>query len=421
MKKLELKKYLPYSILIISILTLNPYSRFPIGNTITTWFLELFILYLYFTLKPYLQSNSSKDEMNIVTLYLFYNIFSFMRGLFIAEIYWDYKALFSNGFALMLPIVAFAGTSPVFVKVLIQFYIKCALPLIVVFFFIVSSGGVGFYLVPISFLALFLPVIKKPWNIIVLLICLFVIFLSFGARSNVIKFFVPLLFSLIYYLKFVHNIKFLEVIRKILVILPIIFFASSIWGNFNIFKINEYLEGDYKATSTNVFTGETGSEDLTADTRTPLYLEVINTAKNHNSWLIGRSPARGSETKLFSGLAEITGRNERAGNEVAILNIFTWTGIIGVCFYFLVFYKASYLAINNSNNIFSKIIGLFIAFRWCYAWVEDINYFTLTTFMLWIMVGFCFSTSFRKMTDKQVEYWINGIFRRPMYVRKRYT
>lgn len=108
--------------------------------------------------------------------------------------------------------------------------------------------------------------------------------------------------------------------------------------------------------------------------------------------------------------------DDKPGNEVAILNIFTWTGIVGVIFYFLIFSKASYLAINYSNNIFSKILGLFIGFCWCYAWVEDINYFTLTTFFLWIMIGLCFSKDFRKMNNSQVAYWANNIFEKPKLI-----
>lgn len=86
------------------------------------------------------------------------------------------------------------------------------------------------------------------------------------------------------------------------------FFLLAIVGSFNVFDINKYVEGNYKSTSTNVFTGEENTEDLNTDTRTPLYIEVINTANKHNSWLLGRSPARGNETKLFSSLSKINGR-----------------------------------------------------------------------------------------------------------------
>ena len=103
-------------------------------------------------------------------------------------------------------------------------------------------------------------------------------------------------------------------------------------------------------------------------------------------------------------------RGERLGNEVAILNIFTWTGIIGVILYLLVFYRASYMAVNHSNNTFSKILGIFLAFRWFYSWVEDINIFSLTNFFLWVMIGMCFYKSFRALSNKEVSSWVQGIF-----------
>jgi hypothetical protein len=416
-KKL-LKKYLPYSILVIAILSLNPYTKFPLQSMTILWTLEVFILYLFYSIIPYVKANYSTTEMNIVTFYLFYNVFSFVRGLYVAEIYWDYKALVNNGFALMLPVVAFAGTTPVILKVLLKFYLKYTLPLLIGFYFIISTEAVGFFLVPISFLVLFLPVIKKPWNVFIVSLCMLVFFIDLGARSNIIKFFVPLLLSFVYYFKFIYGTVIIAVLQKVLLVLPVVLFCLAVGGYFNVFKINEYLDLEkQQQTSVNLYTGESQTEDLTTDTRTPLYVEVLNSAGNHDSWLIGRSPARGNDTELFGSLSDITGRQERAGNEVAILNVFTWTGIVGVLFYFLVFYRASYFSIKHSNNRFSKILGIYVAFRWCCAWVEDINFFTLNTFILWLIIGLCFSRSFRKMNDREVEIWINSCFPKLNYVQ----
>lgn len=57
-----------------------------------------------------------------------------------------------------------------------------------------------------------------------------------------------------------------------------------------------------------------------------------------------------------------------------------------------------------------KLIGLYIAFRWLFSWIEDVNNFSLNYFMLWIMMGMCYSYSFRDMTNKEVVFWIRGIF-----------
>ncbi|MDD2911353.1 MAG: hypothetical protein PHS87_07055, partial [Petrimonas sp.] len=61
-------------------------------------------------------------------------------------------------------------------------------------------------------------------------------------------------------------------------------------------------------------------------------------------------------------------------------------------------------------NIYAKMLGIYIAFRWLYAWVEDVNNFSLNYFMLWVMIGLCFSYTFREMTNKEVALWVRGIF-----------
>lgn len=356
-----------------------------------------------------------------VQVYLLWNVFSILRGVFIAENYWDWKTLVGNGIALMVPLVAYAATNASLLQSILKIYTKYALPFFVIIAFMIDNGAYGIYLVPISFLALFLPIIKKPWRSMVLVLALLVIFVDFSARSNVIKFGVPIVLSLIYYLRLVLSVKILEFIRKLLFVVPLLFFVLAVNEVFNVFNMDQYIKGNYIEVKKNA-SGEITEDKLTTDTRTGLYIEVLQTAVKYDSWFIGRSPARGNETELFASLSEITGRRERASNEVAILNIFTWTGIVGVLLYMIVFYKATYIAINQSNNIFSKILGLFVAFRWVYAWVEDINNFSLATFFLWFMIGLCFSKTFRSMSNKEVAYWVRGIFeyQKPSGVRKKF-
>jgi hypothetical protein len=172
--------------------------------------------------------------------------------------------------------------------------------------------------------------------------------------------------------------------------------------------MDNYVKGDYQAVERDE-NGNIVEDNLKNDTRSFLYTEVLYSAKVFNSWLIGRSPARGNLSVAF-GDGDENGRGERLGNEVAILNVFTWTGIIGVVLYLIVFYRASYIAIHHSNNIYSKMLGLSVAFRWAYAWVEDINYFSLTYLFLWLTIGLCFSKSFRAMSDNEVKHWARGIF-----------
>jgi hypothetical protein len=119
---------------------------------------------------------------------------------------------------------------------------------------------------------------------------------------------------------------------------------------------------------------------------------------------LGRSLSRGNETVAFAKFfEEISGRNERYKNEANVPNVFTWMGIIGVVLYFLIFYKATSLSIYKSNNIYSKILGLFMATRWAYAWAEDYFSFGMSDYTIWLMIGVCMSESFRKMNNLEVK------------------
>lgn len=399
------------SIFFVSILSIADYIKaevgFSIGNTFFWWTIQIIILVVFYAGQKYFFDIKNSRNLLFVNLYLIWNLFSIIRGFFVVENYWDFKMLIGNGLALLLPIVAYLGTNLKVFQSILTKYVKYTLPLFIIFFFIINSAAYGFYLVPIYFFIFFLPILKRKVQIIILVLTIIVLFSELGARSNVLKFSVPVLLLLIYYFRKSISVSKLEVIRKLLIVIPVFFFILGVSGIFNIFNMDNYISGNFESTTKN--NGQIMVEDLKADTRTPLYVDVLTSANTHNYHLWGRSPARGNDSESFKG-ASLTGRSERGMNEVAILNIFTWTGLIGVVLYFLVFYRASYLAVNKSRNIYAKMLGLFIAFRWLYSWVEDVNFFTLTTYFLWLIIGLCLSNTFRQMTNKEVEIWIRGVF-----------
>ena len=381
-------------------------------NITTFWWIVIVLIFVAFLLNSYyyLEKGNSQN-MRVIQWYLIWNLFCIVRGGFISENYWDWKGLIGNSFGLLVPLVAYSALNIKLLQSILTNYLKYVLPLFLVFFIIINTDSYGFYLVPIGFLMLFFPVLSVRWKWIIAIFTVLVMSIDLGARSNVIKFGVPSILMLLYYVRFNVSTKLLETIRITLIIIPVILFSLAVSGLFNVFEIDKYVKKDYNAVERDA-NGNIVEDDLKADTRTFLYVEVLYSAKVFNSWIIGRSPARGNLSETFGYGEDKSGRvGERLGNEVAILNVFTWTGIVGVVLYLFVFYRASYLAVNQSNNIFSKIIGLFIAFRWAYAWVEDINYFTLTTVFLWLTIGFCFSKSFRSMSDKDVQHWVRGIFK----------
>jgi hypothetical protein len=331
--------------------------------------------------------------------------------MFVAENYWEWKNLILTSMVLSIPLSIYISTNKGMVQKLISTWLKYALPLFFIFVFIIYDDAIGRYLFPISFLFLFFPILNTKWKLILIFFIFIVLVADLSARSNVIKFLVPAILSSIYYIRFLTGKKIMETGRLFLMFLPMVLFALALSGIFNPFKMDEYIKGDYAVTKNKE--GEQKESSLTADTRTGLYVEVLESAVNNDYILFGRTPARGNDSILFgSFLSEDlnTGKMERFANEVSILNVFTWTGLVGVIFYFLVFFKASYLAINKSNNIFIKITGLYISFRWVYAWVEDFSRFDLSNIFLWISIGMCFSISFRSMSNKEFIIWVRGIF-----------
>ncbi len=421
MKRVNVNKQIISHILPFSILLLAVYSVAPLlkpevpvasilNNTTIRWVVSTFILIIFLFSRNYFFDKRNEENMLIVWMYLLWNLVGIIRGAFVAENYWDWKGLIGNTMALLLPLVIFSATNKMIVQSLLSFFIKYALPLFIVVAMIIRTDAFGFYLMPISILLLFLPAFSTRQKIFLILISLFVLIVDLGARSNVIKFGVPFLLLVIYFLKNIISVKWIEGIRLFLFIIPVVLFLLGVTEIFNVFKMDEYLNTDYK----NVVVDAEGNqmeESLAADTRTFLYVEVLESAINHNYWLLGRTPARGNDSEYFGGeMVEMTGRYERLDNEIGLANVFTWTGVVGVFFYFLLFFQASYLAVNKSNNIYMKIMGIFIAFRWFYSWIEDINNFTLNYFMLMITLGICFSYSFRKMTDKEMLIWVRGIF-----------
>ncbi|RZL44257.1 MAG: hypothetical protein EOP00_20515 [Pedobacter sp.] len=404
-------RYIALAITVLTLPSILQWSKIPIDGSFLWLALYTLILLCFLKLKTEFYDISNDKNIRFVLLYLSWNIVCIIRGTTVASNYWEWKNLVGTSLVLLLPISIYAFTNTLVVQLILKYWIKFALPAFFLFLpFFTDGDALGRYLVPISFMALFLPLLTKKWKIIVLCFSAIVIIGALDARSSVIKFSICIVFSLIYYARNIISLKIIRFARIFLLFIPILLFYLGSAGIFNIFNIDDYYKADLSTTVNKKGTAE--HEDLKADTRTGLYEEVLTSALKHDYVWLGRTPARGNESQLFGEvLAEQlkTGKMERFSNEVSVLNIFTWTGTIGVILYFLLFFQASYLAIIKSNSLTMRIIGLFVAFRWLYAWIEDFSDFDLSFIILWLLIGMCYSNSFRKMNDNQFKYWIRAI------------
>lgn len=403
---------LSFLTLLVSFKSSNQFSDFPIGNDLFWWVIQIIFFIILLQLKKSYSSTQIDKNLFLVKLYLYWNVICIVRGAFIAENYWEWKNLIVNLFFLLLPLLVYCVNNIQTVQIIVKTWFRYALFIYLLFSPFIWGDGVGRFLMPFTFLLLFFPILNLKWKIIVMLVTIFVVTFDITARSNVIKFVIPLLIGHLFYLRKILSVKILNISRLLFLFMPFILFFLAISGVFNVFKIDEYVAGEYNAKSNSRNEGP-DEESLTADSRTFLYVEVIESALRNDYVLFGRTPARGNDSASFGEFNKLTlntGKLERYSNEASILNIFTWLGLIGIVLYFLIFIKATYLAINQSNNIFMKLIGLNVAFRWTYGWVEDFSDFDLSNIFLWIMIGMCFSASFQKMTDMEMKIWIRGIF-----------
>ena len=411
--RLNPKKVTIFLVIIISISSANNWTTLPIGNTTFWWIIYAFIIISFINSKRYLFNPLDNSNILFLKLYLWWNIVCIFRGLFVADNYWEWKNLLSAGMVLLIPLSINVSMNREFTQYVFVSYLKYAIFIFILLFTFFYEDAFGQFLAPISILLLFFPIISPKWKVVLLLLYVIVLISDIEARSNIIKFTVPLLLSILYYVpkSFAKIGKIFEFARLTLMIIPLVFFSLGVTGVFNIFSIDRYVKGNYETSK--VRNGEIVGGDLTADTRTFLYTEVLQSAFKFDYFVFGRTPARGNESKTFGvHMADElkTGKLERFDNEVSILNVFTWTGLIGVILYLFVFFKSTYLAINRSNNIFIKIVGLYVSFRWVYAWVEDFSRIDLYSCLLWFLIGMCCSIKFRQMNDQEMKLWILGIF-----------
>lgn len=401
------KKFLPFAMLLISVATITQWCELPIGNTTVWWILDALVLNCLYQL--------GKPSKRIIPIFLFQIcvFISFLYGaIFQAEIYWDWKLLINNAMVFSLPLVVYAFDEISILCASLNFWLRYAWIILLVLLPFLGSDAYGRFLCPYTLLALFFPLLNTKGKIAVLGAYIITMILGSESRSDTLKFTVCLFIGLAMMFQALKSLilRFSRPIAITLWITPVVFFVLGATETFNIFNIEEELgiEDRYKM--------QEGDKEISAlaDTRTLLYVEEINSAINHNYVIHGRSMARGHDSILFGeeiDKAKGVKRGERDSCETSILNIFNYFGLIGVFLYFVIFASASYLAVSKSMNTYIPIVGIYVSFRWLFAWVEDFSRFDLNYLLLWIMIGMCFSSRLRNMTDIEIGKWIKSIIR----------
>lgn len=394
-------KYYAYLIVLLTILPI-----FKV-NTILMWLLYTLIIYFSFTIKRNNYRNISSIDNFVFNIYLLWLAICCFRGCLVAENYWEWKQLITGTFYLLLPVLIFSFSNSYILQNALTKWIKYVLPIFIfIGYWFINSGRYQFTLGPIYLLACFIPFMHKKWKFIIGAFLVLLLVANFGARSQSLKAVVSIIICICFYFYKCIPIRLIKCLHFLFYILPVILLILGISGKFNVFEDLSSNEGKYLATK--VVNGEVQEEDLSADTRTFIYVEVLTSAINNDYVIWGRTPARGNDSVIFGEYnAELlkTGKYERFKNEVCHPNVFTWLGLIGVILYSFFYVRASYLAIYKSNNSYIKLIGLFIAFHWAYGWVEDSIDFDIINVTLWMIIAIGMSKAFRNMSNIEFEKW----------------
>jgi len=394
----------PYFLLLLAVGSVSSYAKVPIGTPVFWWVIDGLCLLLMWDLRAAVASDN-RTYLFWVYAYLSVNLLSIFGGAFLVKGYWEWKTLVTNSMGMLMPMASFVAFDDFLLGKVLRVTLKFVFPCFLFVSPFIIPASFGFYLAMLSILILFVEAMPRRWSLIVYLLCVTVLVADVSSRSNVIKVSVSLLLLVMMKLRRLGLMPLIWFWRWILIYAPLVLFSLGVLGVFNVFNMDEYMRDVTVLDSY----GDEG-EDLKADTRTFLYVDVLNTAKKYNSWLIGRTPAHGNETEFFVEVTEFFRKGERPINEAAILNVFTWTGAIGVFLYFAIFARASYLAIFLSNNEFAKAMGMLCAFNWAYSWVENGNFFNAAYFAIFLVVGMCLSPAFRGKNDIEMIAWLRGIF-----------
>lgn len=393
-------KFLNYAILLISVSSVLQWCELPIGNTFLWWLLDGLILIKFFILAR------GQERIPPIFVFLLCVGVSFVYGVTRqAYTYWDWKQLVSNLMVFSLPLAVYVFLTPSLLGSVLHFWLRRAWIIFLILAPFFASDAFGRFLMPYSFLALFFTVLNTRNRIIIAIAYGITITLGHESRSDMLKFSVCLLLGFVYYIPIIRSIfkRWMKEIVYVLWVLPIVMLGLGVTGVFNVFNIEEELglEGKYMVKSSN------SGEDVSAlvDTRTFLYSEEITSAVKNNYVIQGRSMARGYDSSYF-GDNDASKRGERGKCETSILNIFNYFGLIGVIIYFWIFVTASYKAIAHSKNVYVPIIGVYVAFRWLFGWIEDFSNFDLNYLFLWIMISICYSDEYRNMTNQEFIGWI---------------
>jgi hypothetical protein len=356
-------------------------------------------LYIFLkNFKIYLKINRYNNKYFIV--FFVYSLIVFVYGCFVAQSYVQWRYLFTVYVpSLIFPfIIELCNDFSLFLLSLKKI-MKYTLPLSILLYITdIGKGGMGdftHFVSPLYLFLLLVPFVKQKIKIFFFILSLISLFYDLDSRSNVLNIIFCYLLIFTFYLSRYVKFFVFKILTWILLFAPIVFFILGISGVFNIFKMGD----EY----TNVIEIKNGEKEiaLTGDSRTPIYIDALTSLTDPQTIIFGISPAGYSKTSL-SEIYEDAYVYGRLGTESGFLKYLLCGGIVYIIIIFLIYLSAAYKSIYFSNNDLSKLLGIFVAFRWLFLFIEGEPLLNIGNLAIFISIGACFSNELRSMTNQDI-------------------
>lgn len=242
-------------------------------------------------------------------------------------------------------------------------------------------------LMPLSLFLIISPYLSTPKRIIIALALLLSMIYDSSSRACLLTMGICFVFFVSYY--FLPRIvfrRFLVIARVLFFVIPIILIILGATGRYNVFAGFEGLD----VSSYNVESRKSGDRALNVDSRTVVYTDVLHNIEGFGDLMFGK----GSVIILPS-----TWISDRHSTEAEILNIFLRYGILGCLVFFALLWKISKKGMHDTNNTFTMLVSVYIAYRFLFMFIEDAG----LNPSIYIALGICLNPAIRKMTDEQIK------------------
>lgn len=129
--KYTILKLLPILIIILSVFSVQQWLKFTISNTTLIWIIVFAIILSIITfvnkINYKITNYISAFDLKVLNIYFIWLAICTIRGMFIAENYWEWKQLIEGCQALLLPITIYIFSIPFILKNILKLWMKYAL------------------------------------------------------------------------------------------------------------------------------------------------------------------------------------------------------------------------------------------------------------------------------------------------------